>query len=117
MIVAMTASEPLIRPCGGCQVFDDHPRHEIITFDGADAHGGPMHMDCCAVLRSCDVCRMQLERTHAHVGVQLGTGDDPSRLKGAALRAALVELPPVLVEHAETATSPFDVAEAQEMVI
>lgn len=100
MIVAMTAPEPLIRPCGGCQVFDDHPRHEVITFDGADAHGGPMHMDCCAALRNCDLCRAVLEQAYGTAGRPV-IGDD--------LRAALVQLPPAQVQHAATTTSPFDV--------
>ena len=97
-------TEPLIRDCAGCAQRDDAPRHEIIDFAGEDAHGGPMHFDCCVEQRDCDLCRLQLERAHAW------TGDAPNTLKDDALRAALVELAPMQVEHADTPTSPFDLS-------
>lgn len=101
----MTAPNPK-RPCFGCMTFDDHPRHEIITLDGVDAHGGPMHMDCCADLRSCDLCRAQLAAAYQLAG-EGAIGDD--------LRAGLVQLPPLQVQHADTETSPFDVIEMTEV--
>jgi hypothetical protein len=83
------------RPCMACLVFDDHPRHEIIDPQtGADAHGGPMHMDCCAATRDCDVCKAVLERAYALAG---------EGAIGSDLRDALVQLPPLQVAHEQTA--------------
>jgi hypothetical protein len=87
-------TEPLIRFCGGCRQADDHPRHEIIDPNtGADLLGGPMHMDCCAELRNCDVCKYVLARAYATAG-HGATGRD--------LREALVQLPPLQVTHEQT---------------
>jgi len=83
-------TEPPIRPCHACRVFDDHPRHEIITITGADALGGPMHMDCCAALRNCDLCREVLARAYGHAG---------RPVIGDALRVSLVALPALQVRH------------------
>lgn len=98
----MTAPDNPVRPCFGCQQFDDHPRHEIINLDGTDAHGGPMHMDCCAALRNCDVCQAVLAEAYGLAG---------GGATGLDLREALVQLPPTQIQHAATETSPFDVAE------
>lgn len=90
----MTAPTPPalpVRPCFGCRVFDDHPRHEIIDPNtGDDALGGPMHMDCCAVQRNCDVCRAVLARAYSLAG---------GGAIGQDLRDALVQLPPMQVDH------------------
>jgi hypothetical protein len=102
MIVAMTAPDNPVRPCYGCNVFDNHPRHEIINFDGTDAHGGPMHMDCCAALRNCDLCRAVLAEAYGFAGGG-ATGED--------LREGLLRMAPMQVQHAQTTTSPFDVTE------
>jgi hypothetical protein len=96
-------TDSLIRPCHGCLVFDDHPRHEIIDINGGDAHGGPMHMDCCAALRNCDLCREVLARAYGHAG---------KPVIGDVLRASLVALPPLQVNHAEG--DPFNVLEVTE---
>lgn len=85
------------RPCNGCETWDDHPRHENIDFTGADVQGGPMHMDCCAALRDCDVCKAVLAMAYPLAG-EGATGED--------LRAALLELPPLQIMHAE-GESPF----------
>lgn len=78
------------RPCFGCEVFDDHPRHEIVGASGeplpGDAISGPMHMDCCAYLRGCQLCK------RARAGVA-------PEVIGQAFREHLETLPPVLVEH------------------
>ncbi|GGM53319.1 hypothetical protein ACFFX1_54960 [Dactylosporangium sucinum] len=75
-----------VRPCFGCQQFDDHPRHEIIGLDGSDLVGGPMHKDCCAELRGCQVCAYERQ------------GLDPSVI-GEAFREHLLALPPAQVVH------------------
>lgn len=101
----MTGPVENARPCFGCQVFDTHPRHEIINMDGSDAAGGPMHLDCCADLRNCDLCHIQLERAREHAGEDL---------HGHELGAVLEYIGPLFLQHAETPASPFDVASAQE---
>jgi hypothetical protein len=99
------------RPCHGCEVFDDHPRHEIIDPEsGSDALGGPMHMDCCAKKRGCQVCKLQLQRaSETSTGRVVKSGE----LIGQKLRNALVELPPIQVVHADG--NLFSVAEAWEV--
>jgi hypothetical protein len=78
------------RPCFGCEVFDDHPRHEIVGAAGeplpGDPTNGPMHMDCCAALRGCVVCARARE------------GLTPDVI-GEAFREHVVSLPPLAVEH------------------
>jgi hypothetical protein len=87
----MTDLQPLRRPCFGCQVFDDHPRHEIADPEsGADALGGPMHMDCCVIHRGCDVCKAVLERAYGLAG---------GGATGGELRSALEQLPPMQITH------------------
>lgn len=75
-----------VRPCFGCMVFDDHPRHVIAQAPGQPEE--PMHMDCCAEQRGCSVCTVVLQAAGHRLGV---VGDD--------LRAKLVALPPVQVDH------------------
>lgn len=94
MIRAMADPVNPTRPCFGCQTFDDHPRHEIVDSEsGADAHDGPMHMDCCAALRNCELCREVLARAYALAGGG-AIGED--------LREALVQLPALQVDHTES---------------
>ncbi|MGI5247779.1 hypothetical protein [Dactylosporangium sp. CA-139066] len=75
-----------VRPCFGCRTFDDHPRHEIVGPDGSDLVGGPMHMDCCAEIRGCQICASRREGLPAHV-----IGDE--------FRDHLLSLPPTEVVH------------------
>lgn len=72
------------RPCYGCQVFDDHPRHIIVTTVGGDEE--PMHMDCCAEKRGCQVCADRRAGVDASV-----VGDE--------FRQHLLGLNPVQVDH------------------
>jgi hypothetical protein len=81
------------RPCFGCKVFDDHPRHEIIDPEtGSDVAGGPMHMDCCAEKRNCAICKATREGL-------------PADLIGEPFREHLLAQPAVEVAHADA--SPF----------
>lgn len=96
------------RPCYGCETFDSAPRHEIIDQSGADTRGGPMHMDCCAELRGCEVCRLQLQRAKDHADVP---HSEP--LVNDALRNALVALPAVEIDHLDG--DPFTVAAVREV--
>lgn len=81
-----------VRPCYGCLVFDDHPRHEIVGAQGqalpGDEVNGPMHMDCCADKRGCVICGRARE------------GLAPS-IVGEAFRTHVLSLPPLAVEHVE----------------
>lgn len=81
-------AENPVRPCFGCNTFDDHPRHEIVASDGSDMLGGPMHMDCCAEKRNCTICASRRE------------GLDPTVI-GEAFREYLLSLPPAMVVHVE----------------
>lgn len=72
-----------VRPCWGCSVFDDHPRHVVVLANGADE---PMHVDCCADRRGCQVCAQQI------ADVAPGT-------VGQAMREHLLSLPPAQVVH------------------
>jgi hypothetical protein len=78
------------RPCFGCETFDDHPRHEIVGAQGqplaGDQVNGPMHMDCCAILRGCMVCARAREGLRPEV-------------IGEPFREHVMSLPPVQVEH------------------
>jgi hypothetical protein len=65
-----------VRPCLGCAAYDDHPRHTLITADGAET---PFHMDCCAMARNCEVCLAQLAEV----------GGINKTIKGDELRAYL----------------------------
>lgn len=74
------------RPCFGCNVFDDHPRHEILdATTGSDAIG-PMHLDCCAAKRGCVSCAGRREGVNASV-------------IGEEFRQHLATLPPEQVTH------------------
>lgn len=57
-----------VRPCLGCAAYDDHPRHVLMTPDGADL---PMHMDCCVMARNCEVCKAQLAEAKGAKGDKL----------------------------------------------
>lgn len=81
MIVAMSAPR---RPCYGCEIWDDHPRHEIVGEPESS-----MHMDCCVEHRGCKICATQIQRAMSEAGVSHGT----------ALGQVLAMLPPVTVEH------------------
>lgn len=70
-----------VRPCLGCAAYDDHPRHVVLEVGGVEL---PMHMDCCAMARNCEVCKAQLE----------GVGGVKKNPKGDALRAHLVATGP-----------------------
>jgi hypothetical protein len=80
----------MMRPCFGCLVFDDHPRHEIVGAAGeplpGDAINGPMHMDCCADKRGCAIC------ARARRGLA-------PEVIGDAFREHVLSLPPAAVEH------------------
>lgn len=88
-----------VRPCLGCAAYDDHPRHVMIDSTGVDL---PMHMDCCAMARNCEVCKAQL----ATVG---GVAKNP---KGDELRAALLKTGPDAKSAGWTAPSDKDLLAA-----
>lgn len=70
-----------VRTCVGCGKSDDHPRHVHALPDGTTFS---LHMDCCAISKSCEVCLAQL----AVVG---GIDGNP---KGDQLRTALLTTGP-----------------------
>lgn len=74
-----------VRPCWGCETFDDHPRHVVVLPDGTDL---PMHVDCCANRRSCASCRQQI------ADVAPGT-------TGEAMREHLLSLTPRQIVHVD----------------
>jgi hypothetical protein len=75
-------AENPVRPCFGCQKFDTHPRHEIY------GSNEPMHKDCCAEQRGCQVCAYERD------------GLAPTVI-GDAFREHLLSLPPVQVVHVD----------------
>jgi hypothetical protein len=70
-----------IRDCVGCGQTDDHPRHVHALPDGSTAN---FHMDCCAIIRRCEVCKAQLD----------GVGGVEGNPKGQSLRDHLVTTGP-----------------------
>ena len=70
-----------VRTCVGCGRADDHPRHVHALPDGTTFG---LHMDCCAISKSCEVCLAQLE----------GVGGVAKNPKGDALRAYLITTGP-----------------------
>lgn len=82
--MTLPADAPPVRPCFGCRVFDDHPRHVVDNGNGTEF---ALHMDCCAE-RGCQVCKIQLQRAEHRPGV---VGDE--------LRSRLEQLPPLQIVH------------------
>jgi hypothetical protein len=93
-----------VRPCYGCGVFDDHPRH-VVADPLNPGNEELMHMDCCVEKRNCGICREVLAAVDHRPGV-----------RGEALRQRLVAQPPALVMHAE-GESPFGAVEIQSALI
>lgn len=79
----------MMRPCFGCKVFDEGPRHTVADEVTGETLG-EMHLDCCAEHNGCQLCQVQLQRARAHAGEDL---------KDEALGALLESLPPLQVEH------------------
>ena len=89
----------------GVPVYDDHPRH-VIAVGAAGETEALYHMDCCAA-RGCEVCKLQTSRAYELAG-EGAIGND--------LRAALVELTPLVIEH-ESGDPLGAHAQVQEMMI
>lgn len=89
-----------VRPCWGCETFDSDPRHVIVLDNGTDE---PMHVDCCADKRGCQVCAGNL------AGITPGT-------TGEALREHLLSLPPQHILHVPNGdhADPYDLTTVTE---
>lgn len=87
-----------IRKCPICFGVDDHPRHVHALPDGTDL---PLHMDCCAASRNCDVCHAQLE----------GVGGVEGNPKGDLLREHLVTTGPGADQPGWTAPADPEIVE------